>query len=228
MPCEVIVSRYCAPIAATGFSAFIALCMTTDRFFHRSTFSLLSVIVTRFWPRKSTAPEVMAAGGLSSRAIANSRVDFPQPDSPTTPTNSPGATSRSTLSTASTGPLSVPYSTLRLRTSSTRSLGTTPPHRSQRGVADLVEGVVHQREGRAEQGDAQAGRDRPQRRAGLQRLLVLRPVQHRSPADRARVSEAQELQPGGGEHRVQRRAQEVRDDQRDHRRQDLDDDDVRA
>ena len=41
-------------------------------------------------PWNVTLPPVISAGGTSSWAIANSRVDLPQPDSPTTPMNSPG------------------------------------------------------------------------------------------------------------------------------------------
>ena len=67
-----------------------------------------------------------------------------------------------------------------------------------------------------------AGHDGPQVLAGLQRLVVLRPVEHRAPAHRVRVAEADELQAGGEQHRVQRVAQEAGDDQRGHRRDDLD------
>ena len=56
-----------------------------------------------FWPLKMTLPPVMLAGGASSWAIANSRVDLPQPDSPTMPMNSPGSRSKLTLSTATHG-----------------------------------------------------------------------------------------------------------------------------
>src|SRR5262245_49323246 len=181
-------------------------------------------MVTRSVPWNTTLPRLIRAGGLNSWAIAKSRVDFPQPDSPTTPTNSPRPTSRSTPSTARTEPAGVSYTTWRSRTVST----TPPPHRTQGRVADLVERVVEQGERRTEQPDADAGRDRPQWNPGLQRLLVLRPVEHRAPAVRRRVAEAQELQPGGGEHRVERRAEEVRNDERGHRGQDLEDDDVRA
>ena len=97
---------------ATGFSAFMALCMTTEKSRQRSTFSCFSVIVTRFRPRNSTLPWVIRAGGLSSRASANSRVDLPQPDSPTTPTNSPSPTVKLTSSTATAG-RSAAYSTRR-------------------------------------------------------------------------------------------------------------------
>src|SRR3954452_17746602 len=190
-------------------------------------------IVTRSWPRNTTLPARTVAGGLSSCAIANSSVDLPQADSPTRPTNSPSCTSRSTPSTAATAPRVVTYSTWRSRTSSTGAAGTRPPpsprppDRPQGRVADLVEGVVEQGERDAEQGDAEAGGERPLRQAGLQCLLALRPVEHGAPADRVGVAEAEELQPGRGQHRVERGAEEVRDDERGHRRQHLSEDHVR-
>ncbi len=42
-----------------------------------------------FRPLKITLPLVISAGGTRSWAMANSRVDLPQPDSPTMPRNSP-------------------------------------------------------------------------------------------------------------------------------------------
>jgi hypothetical protein len=91
----------------TGLSAFIADCITTDRFCQRIAVSRRSVIVTRSWPRNVTEPAVMTAGADSSWATANSSVDLPQPDSPTMPTNSPGPTANDTSSTARTGFLPV-------------------------------------------------------------------------------------------------------------------------
>src|SRR3954453_13357152 len=208
-----MVSSNCLPSWVTGFSAFIALCMTTDRSRHRVADSSFAVMVTRSRPRKLTLPALMRAGGLSSCAMPKSIVDLPQPDSPTTPTNSPGRTSRSKASTARTGPAAVSYSTVSPRTSrrgappsdisDIGTLGTAPPDRSESRVADLVECVVEQREGGTEEGDAQAGRHHPQRLTGLQGTVVLRPVQHRAPAQRAAVAEADELQARGGEHRVE-------------------------
>src|SRR4051812_28120774 len=199
-----------APSWVTGFSAFMALCMTTDMSRQRTADSSRAVMVTRSRPLKTTLPSLIRAGGLSSCAIPNSIVDLPQPDSPTTPTNSPGWTSRSKESTARTGPAAVSYSTVSPRTSRSGApssgiseigtLGTAPPDGSESRVADLVECVVEQGEGGAEEGDAEAGRHHPQRLAGLQGPVVLGPVQHRAPAQRAAVTEADELQAGGREH----------------------------
>ena len=112
-PCARIASLNCAPIDLTGFSAFIALCMTTDRSFQRTAASWVSVSPTRLRPWKVTLPPVISAGGASSWAMAKSMVDLPQPDSPTTPMNSPGARSKVTSSTARTAPRSIAYSTVR-------------------------------------------------------------------------------------------------------------------
>src|SRR5450432_3431089 len=141
-PCARSASLNCAAILVTGFSAFIALCITTEYSHHRSTFSCFSVMVTRFCPRNETVPPVIDAGGLNNAAIANNMVDLPQPDSPTTPTNSPLPTVRSTLSTAQTDPRDVLYSTRRPDTSRIGALDTRPPDRPQRRVADLVECIV--------------------------------------------------------------------------------------
>src|SRR5918992_4171264 len=52
----------------------------------------------RSWPSKKTLPAV----GSISRNIRRPSVDFPDPDSPTTPNTSPGARSKDTLWTART------------------------------------------------------------------------------------------------------------------------------
>src|SRR6516165_10449624 len=164
LPCACSASLNCAPIDLTGFSAFIALCMTTDRSHQRMADSCLSVRPTRFVPLNFTVPAARWAGGASSWATANSSVDFPQPDSPTMPRNSPRSTVNDTSSTARTLPRSRTYSTDRPLTSSTGS-GTggsdtlTPylSHRPKRRVADLVERVIEQGERGAEQRDAGSG-----------------------------------------------------------------------
>src|SRR5215469_5250684 len=102
-----------APTDLTGLSAFMALCMTTDMSFQRTAASSCSVSWTRLRPLNATLPPLISAGGLSNWAMPKSRVDFPQPDSPTMARNSPGATSKLTFSTARTIPLSRTYSTER-------------------------------------------------------------------------------------------------------------------
>src|SRR5215831_11148784 len=120
--------------------------------------------------------------------------------------NSPAARPKLTRSTARTVPRSRRYSTDRSRTSRTvpeagaagtagelspGTLGTPPPYapgRPEGRVADLVEGVVEQRERRAQRDDAQPGDDDPQGQAGLECLVVLGPVEHRAPARHVRVA----------------------------------------
>src|SRR5215831_73795 len=160
------------------------------------------------------------------------------------PMNSPAERSKLTWSTASTVPRSRRYSTDKSRTSRTvpeagaadlagelspGTLGPPPPYapgRPEGRVADLVEGVVEQRERRAKQDDAQAGHDDPQGQASLEGLVVLGPVQHRAPAGHARVAEPDELQARGEQHRIKRVREEGRHQQRRHRGNDLHADDV--
>src|SRR6266567_2993046 len=240
-PCARIASLNCAPIEVTGLSAFIALCMTTDMSFQRTAASCESVIPTMATPLKTTLPPARPAGGASNWAIANSRVDLPQPDSPTMPMNSPRPRSKLTSSTALRLPCLVAYSTempLTCRigspvtgarpTSSASALDTVPPYRPQRRVADFVERVVEQGEGGAEDRDPEPGHQRPEVLAGRECLVVLRPVQHRSPAHRRRVAEADELQAGREEDVVHGGAQEGCHDQGCHGGDDLDGDDVDA
>src|SRR5215467_8201966 len=92
--------------------------------------------------------------------------------------------------TSSTAPATAPACSLGFCLAGT--LDTCSPHRPQRWVPDLVEGVVEQREGRAEGDDAGAGDDRPQVLPGLERLVVLGPVEHRPPARGVRVAQADE------------------------------------
>src|SRR5215467_6829366 len=113
VPCARMASLNWAPTDSTGLSAFMALCMTTDMSFQRTAVSSRSVSWTRLRPWNSTLPLLISAGGLSNWAMPKSRVDFPQPDSPTMARNSPGATSKLTFSTAPTMPLSRTYSTER-------------------------------------------------------------------------------------------------------------------
>src|SRR5579875_2302853 len=256
-PCARIASRNWAPTDFTGLSAFMALCMTTDMSFQRTAARSLSLSWTRLRPRKVTLPPVISAGGLSSWAIPNSRVDLPQPDSPTMARNSPGFRSKLTLSTAPTIPLSSTYSTHRSRISSSGpgcgglvtpgwssasacAIAGKPPlgaglgglaglrraERAQRRVAYLVEGVVDERERDPQQRDAQPGHDEPQIVPGGPGRVLVGPVQGGAPAHVVALAEADELQAGAGQHRVQRVGQEAGQQQRGHGRDDLHHDDV--
>src|SRR6516225_6041290 len=255
-PCARMASANWAPIDLTGLSAFMALCMTTDRFLHRIAVISLSVSPTMLRPLKITLPPVTSAGGTRSWAIANSRVDLPQPDSPTMPRNSPAARSKLTSSTAKIVPRSMMYSTDRSRTSSTLPvvspgppswnpspgvLDTGPPARNGGGnraspgplPPDRPQGrVTDLVECVVEQREGRPQGDDAQtgrddpQRRDLEGLVVLGPVQHRAPADHVRVAEPDELQAGGEQHGVQRVGQEGGHEQRRHRRDDLHADDV--
>src|SRR5499427_4940786 len=255
-PCACMASANWEPIDLTGLSAFMALCMTTDRFFHLIEAISLSVSPTMLRPLKVTLPPVTSAGGTSSWAIANNRVDLPQPDSPTMPRNSPAARSKLTSSTAKIVPRSMMYSTDRSRTSSTLpvvpagppfwnpspgALDTGPPARNGGGnraspgplAPDRPQGrvtdlveCVVEQRERRPQGDDAQTGRDDPQRRHLERLVVLGPVQHRAPADHVRVAEPDELQAGGEQHRVQRVGQERGHEQRRHRRDDLHADDV--
>src|ERR1035438_4644039 len=122
---------------------------------------------------------IRACGGRSC-AIAKSRVDLPQPDSPTIPRNSPAWSVRLTLSTALTSAASVRYETERFSTSSSGS-DTSLSHRAESRIADLVECVVDEREPCAHEGDGSARRQCPQSIPGLERATLLGVVEHRPP-----------------------------------------------
>ena len=62
LPCARIASLNWAPIVLTGFSAFIALCMTTDMSRQRIAESCPSVSPTRFVPSNVTLPAAIVAG----------------------------------------------------------------------------------------------------------------------------------------------------------------------
>ena len=97
----------------TGFSAFIALCMTSEISDHRKirrqrspASSMSTGRPLGRWNR--TSPPVITPGARSSRVIANARVDLPQPLSPARPSTSPRCRTRSASATACTAPGPVP------------------------------------------------------------------------------------------------------------------------
>ena len=68
---------------------------------------------SRFFPWNSIVPSTICAPLFSSCMIANAIVDFPQPDSPARPKNSPRWISKDTPLTACTWPRSAVYSMAR-------------------------------------------------------------------------------------------------------------------
>src|SRR5580658_9168825 len=159
--------------------------------------------------------------------MAKSNVDLPHPDSPTMPRNSPAFTVTLTRSTAPMSALSVRYETERSSTSSSGS-GTSLSHRPERGIADLIEGVVDKREPGAHKGHGGAWSQRPPRVARLERAALLRVIEHRSPGQLRAVPETEELQAGREADHEDGESKKGRDDERCHRRDDLDEDDVRG
>jgi hypothetical protein len=87
----------------TGFSAFMPDCSTMANPPRRCTRTAAVSSSAMSTPSKRMLPPPMRAGGLESRVSANPRVDLPEPDSPTRPTNSPGWRSKETSLTAYTG-----------------------------------------------------------------------------------------------------------------------------
>src|SRR5262249_43815381 len=177
-------------------------------------------------PWKLTDPPTTSPGGDSRSPTAKSSVDFPQPDSPTMPRNSPGSTAKLTPFTARTSAASVRYSTDRSVTSSRGSVTLLPSRRPQRGIPDLVEGVVDECETCSQQDHRCPGRQSPPGVARLERGRLLSVVEHRAPHQLAAVAQSQELQAGGEADLEARQCQERGGQKRDHGRDDLDQDDV--
>src|SRR5207302_762392 len=56
----------------------------------------LALNLNKLWPPKAMLPRLISASGGSARRIESAIVLFPQPDSPSSPTTSPGASSKLT------------------------------------------------------------------------------------------------------------------------------------
>src|SRR5215469_690916 len=103
--------------------------------------------------------------------------------------------------------------TSRIGSSGTAS-DTLLPHWSQHRVADFVKRVVQERKRRPQHRDADARCDGPEWDPCLERLIVLRPVEHRAPAVGVDAAEPDELQPRRRQDRIDRGTEEIRDEQR--------------
>ena len=88
-----------------------------------------SLAVARFTPPKSMLPREIRMLSARRRMIASAVVDLPLPVSPTTPTSSPGRTSRSTPRRIAPRPRRLATSTQRSRTASSGggAPAATPP-----------------------------------------------------------------------------------------------------
>ena len=104
----------------TGVSAVIGSWKTIAISRPRTARISLSGRVSRSRPRKRTSPDTVTFGLVSSRSTASIDTLLPEPDSPTTPRTSPGATEKERPSTAVTRPWRVRKRTRRSRTSEQR------------------------------------------------------------------------------------------------------------
>ena len=110
-----------APTRITGLRPVIGSCGTSPIRLPRTPRRVRSSAAVMSRSRSMTDPDVMRPLSASSRLTDAARVDLPDPDSPTTATVSPTATSRSTPRTASTSPREVENATVRSRIDRTTS-----------------------------------------------------------------------------------------------------------
>src|SRR4026208_796390 len=111
-------------------------------------------------PSRRISPPAMRPGGSSRPMIAMPVSDFPAPDSPTTPSPSPGASENEMPSTAVSVPRRVGNSTRRSFTSSSGSLiGTAGQLRGQWGRQPVADQVYRKHE--HDERDAREYRDPP-------------------------------------------------------------------
>src|SRR5471032_2656545 len=173
----------------------------------RISASRLSDCARRSSPSNITRPATIRAGGGASRSNVRLETVLPLPDSPTMPSVWPGATWKSTPSTARTTPSRVWKWTLSPSTanSGARSGADTGIERIGQAIGQKVE-AQHGHEDRGTRHQARPGRH-------LQGLVV--EEQHLPPGDRFRIAEAQEAHHRLGEDR----ATDAQRDQHDQRRQ---------
>jgi len=93
-------SPKCLRIERTGLRAFIPDCSTIAKPPWRWVRSSSSFMLAMSRPSKRIVPLEMRAGALARRVTAKPRVDFPEPDSPTRPTNSPRSREKEAFLTA--------------------------------------------------------------------------------------------------------------------------------
>ena len=117
----------CSPTGITGLSEQSGSWKTIDRSRPRRSRICGSDSVSRSVPSISTLPLTRTPRSGSSRMIAIDVTDLPQPDSPTSPTTCPGATSKLTPSTATVAGSPLRWNaTRRSRTASSGSVVAAP------------------------------------------------------------------------------------------------------
>ena len=146
-------------------------------------------------PAKSSRSAVIVAVQGRRPIIASIATDLPEPLSPTMPTISPGSTSRSTPSTARSGP--TPWGTRRRGSGSRAALRPCGQLRFSFGIEGVAQAVAHEVDGEHGDQDGEAGEgDHP---PGAQDELA-RVGQHGAPFGRRRLgAQAEEAQRRGVE-----------------------------
>ena len=107
VPCTTIGSMIWSPIRRTGFSALRGFCDTMPTRVPRVRRIATSSARNMSTPATSTVPERVTSARANAPTIERRIIVLPEPDSPTTPSASPGATSSDTPSTACTSPAGV-------------------------------------------------------------------------------------------------------------------------
>src|SRR4051794_26379075 len=228
--CVSSTSRICRPIVSTGFRLVIGSWKIIAISLPRTLRSSESFSLSRSRPSNIARPSVTPPLLARIPRIASDVTLFPQPDSPTMPSVSPGAMSKETPLTACTIPRSVWNLTSRFSTERSGSrldrigdprdvLRVLPPPQlepadaaAQLRVERLAQAVADQVEAEHGDDDRDAGDDREVRGA-LQVAVDLR--QHRPPLGRAGVlrPETEKAQPGDVDDRGRHRERAL-DDQR--------------
>ena len=105
-------------MVSTGLSTLIGSWNTIAMRWPRKPRSVSRSSPTSSWPASLTEPATIRPGGSIRPRIESPVTLLPEPDSPTSPTTSPAATSNDTPSTAFTTPARVKKWVARSRTSS--------------------------------------------------------------------------------------------------------------
>src|SRR3954452_9853653 len=148
--CCLIVSSKCCEIRIKGFSRVSGSWKIIPSSPPRSPYDALEPSEKMSRPRKRTSPSRLAPSG-SNPISPRPSVDLPHPDSPTSPSVSPGARSKLTPSTARIAPRVVPYQTRTSRaeiTGPSAGTGREPSVRSTVMSALLLRDRGRRRPGR--------------------------------------------------------------------------------
>src|SRR5436190_8957126 len=213
--CVSRLSRIWRPIVSTGFRLVIG------------SWKIIAISLPRIWrsaeserpirsrPSKSARPRVTLPLRARIPSSASEVTLFPQPDSPTSPSVSPGSIEKETPLTAWTGPRDVRKRTCRSSTASSAS-ATVPQLRVER----LAQAVADQVEAEHRDHDRDSREDREERRT-LEIAVDL--GQHRPPLRRARVlrAEPEEAETGDVDDRGRQRERALHDHRRDRVREDV-------